>query len=118
MNEGVPHPRNYGAFTRKLTRYVGERHVLSLERAVHSMTGLPAQVFGLADRGRVAAGAAADVVVFDPAKLRETATYTQPHQLAEGMSLVLVNGVAVLEDGRFSDARPGRVLRRAKQASA
>jgi N-acyl-D-amino-acid deacylase len=118
MNEGVPHPRNYGAFTRKLTRYVGERHVVSLERAVHSMTGLPAQVFGLADRGRVAAGAAADLVVFDPAKLRETATYTQPHQLAEGMSLVLVNGVAVLEDGRFSDARPGRVLRRARKTSA
>jgi N-acyl-D-amino-acid deacylase len=118
LNEGVPHPRNYGAFTRKLTRYVRERRVVSIEGAIQSMTGLPAEVFGLTDRGRVAPGAAADLVVFDPAKLRETATYTQPHQLAQGMSLVLVNGTVVLENGQFTDARPGRVLRRTARTAA
>jgi N-acyl-D-amino-acid deacylase len=112
MNEGVPHPRNYGAFTRKLTRYVAQRRTVSLEAAIFSMTGLPAEVFGMADRGRVAAGAAADLVVFDPAALRETATYTQPHQLAQGMSFVVINGAVVLDNGAFTDARPGRVLRK------
>jgi N-acyl-D-amino-acid deacylase len=114
MNEGVPHPRNYGAFTRKLTRYVAERRTVSLEQAVHSMTGLPAQVFGMTDRGRIEAGAAADVVVFDPAALRETATYTQPHQLAQGMAFVVINGAVVIDNGAFTEARPGRVLRKPK----
>jgi N-acyl-D-amino-acid deacylase len=114
MNEGVPHPRNYGAFTRKLTRYVAERRTVSLEQAVQSMTGLPAEVFGMTDRGRIEAGAAADVVVFDPAALRETATYTQPHQLAQGMAFVVINGAVVIDNGAFTDARPGRVLRKPK----
>lgn len=114
MNEGVPHPRNYGAFTRKLTRYVAERRTVSLEDAVRSMTGLPAEVFGMTDRGRVAPGAAADLVIFDPAALRETATYTQPHQLALGMSFVIVNGTVVVDNGAFTDARPGKVLKKPK----
>jgi N-acyl-D-aspartate/D-glutamate deacylase len=111
-NEGVPHPRNYGAFARKLAVYVRERRVISIERAVHSMTGLSAEVFGLADRGRLVAGAAADVLIFDPEAVRDRATYTQPHQLSEGMSWVFVNGVAVLEDGKWTETRPGRVLKR------
>jgi N-acyl-D-amino-acid deacylase len=111
-DEGVPHPRNYGAFARKLAVYVRERQVLPLERAVHSMTGLSAQVFGFGDRGRLAPGMAADIVVFDPAAVRDTATYTKPHQLAEGMSWVFVNGVAVLEVGVWTGAKPGRVLRK------
>jgi N-acyl-D-aspartate/D-glutamate deacylase len=118
MNEGVPHPRNYGAFTRKLARYARDRRVLPLERAVRSMTALPAQVFGMTDRGRVAPGAAADLVVFELAALREAATYARPHQLAEGMALVLVNGIVVLEGGVFSDERPGRVLRRPPSRAA
>ncbi len=76
------------------------------------MTGLSADVFGLADRGRLVAGAAADILIFEPAAVRDRATYTKPHQLAEGMSWVFVNGVAVLENGTWTDARPGRVLKR------
>jgi len=111
-NEGVPHPRNYGAFPRKLALYVRERGIVPIERAVHSMTGLSAEVFGLTGRGRLVVGAAADVLVFDPALVRDTATYTQPHQLAEGMSWVFVSGVAVLENGVWTEAKPGRVLKK------
>ncbi|MEW6322579.1 MAG: D-aminoacylase [Acidobacteriota bacterium] len=111
LGEGKPHPRAYGAFPRKLRRYVHERNVIDLASAVRSMTSLPAQVFGLKDRGQIRPGALADIVVFDEAEVRDTATYQDPHQLAEGMTDVLVNGVVVREQGRFTDARPGRVLR-------
>ena len=110
--EGRPHPRNNGAFTRKLTRYVIERGDVSLEDAIRSMTSLPARTFALADRGEIRAGAFADIAVFDPAALRERATYTDPHQMSEGMWLVLVNGEAVIQDGAFTGKRPGKVLRR------
>lgn len=112
MGEGVPHPRNYGAFARKLSRYVRERGVVDLETAIRSMTSLPAAVFGMTDRGAIREGAAADIAVFDPARVRDRATYTAPHQLAEGMDYVLVNGVVVVDQGRFTDARPGKVLRK------
>jgi N-acyl-D-amino-acid deacylase len=112
MNEGKPHPRNYGAFARKLAVYVRERGIVSLESAIRSMTSLPASVFGIKDRGQIRAGAFADLAVFDPAKVRDRATYTDPHQLAEGMSYVLVNGVVVVDDGKFTNATPGRVLRK------
>ena len=112
IGEGKPHPRNYGAFARKLSRYVRERGTVTLEHAVRSMTGLPAAVFGLSDRGVIREGAAADIVIFDPAKVVERSTYTDPHQLAEGMSHVMVNGQFVLQDGKFTTALPGRVLRR------
>jgi N-acyl-D-amino-acid deacylase len=111
MNEGKPHPRAYGAFARRLAVYVRERQVVDLEFAIRSMTSLPAAVFGMKDRGVIAEGAAADLAVFDPARVRDVATYTDPHHLAEGMSYVIVNGVVVLDDGRFTDARPGKVLR-------
>lgn len=114
MGEGVPHPRNYGAFPRKLARYVRERGVLTIEQAVRSMTGLPAEVFGLEGRGVLREGHAADLVMFDLDRVRDTASYTNPHQLAEGMAWVFVNGAAVIEDGAFTDARPGRVLRKGK----
>jgi N-acyl-D-amino-acid deacylase len=110
--EGKPHPRFYGAFARRLAVYVRERGVVDLEFAIRSMTSLPASVFGMRDRGAIREGAAADVVVFDPQKVRERATYTDPHQLAEGMSYVLVNGVVVMDEGKFTDALPGRVLSR------
>lgn len=112
MGEGVPHPRNYGAFARKLSRYVRERGVVDLETAVRSMTSLPAAVFGMRDRGTIREGAAADIAIFDPARVRDRASYTNPHQLAEGMDYVLVNGVPVVDQGTFTTARPGRVLRK------
>jgi N-acyl-D-amino-acid deacylase len=110
--EGKPHPRNYGAFARKLSVYVRERKTVSLEEAVRSMTSLPASVFGFTDRGVIREGAAADLAIFDPAKVVERATYVDPHQLAEGMSYVLVNGQLVIDNGKFTSALPGKVLRR------
>jgi N-acyl-D-amino-acid deacylase len=112
MTEGQPHPRNYGAFTRRLSVYVQERGVVGLEFAIRSMTSLPAAVFGMNDRGVIREGAAADLVIFDPARIRDRATYTDPHHLAEGMAYVLVNGVPVIAEGTFTDALPGQVLRK------
>jgi N-acyl-D-amino-acid deacylase len=112
MGEGVPHPRNYGAFARKLSRYVRERGVIDLETAIRSMTTLPASVFGMRDRGVIRERAFADIAIFDPARVRDRATYTEPHQLAEGMDYVLVNGVPVVAERRFTDALPGKVLRK------
>jgi N-acyl-D-amino-acid deacylase len=112
MGEGKPHPRNYGSFARKLSRYVRERQTVTLEHAIRSMTSLPAAVFGMKDRGVIREGAAADILIFDPEKVVERSTYTDPHQLAEGMVHVLVNGRLVIDDGKFTSALPGRVLRR------
>jgi N-acyl-D-amino-acid deacylase len=108
--DGKPHPRGYGAFARKLGVYVRERGVVSVENAVRSMTSLPAQVFGLKDRGVIRRGARADLVVFDPAAIHDRATYASPQQLAEGMHWVIVNGGVVLDDGKTTGATPGRVL--------
>jgi N-acyl-D-aspartate/D-glutamate deacylase len=112
MGEGKPHPRNYGTFARKLQRYVRERGTITLEYAIRSMTSLPAAVFGMKDRGVIREGAAADIVIFDRARVVERSTYVDPHQLAEGMAYVLVNGQAVIADGKFTAAMPGKVLRR------
>jgi N-acyl-D-aspartate/D-glutamate deacylase len=108
----VPHPRNNGAFARKLGVYVRERHVVSLEAAVRSMTSLPAEVFGFKDRGVLRTGAVADVVIFDPAAIVDHATYEHPHELSTGVSWVIVNGVVEWRDGAPTGARAGRVLRR------
>jgi len=109
---GVPHPRSYGTFPRKLREYVLAQGVLPLEAAVRSMTGLPAAVYRIPDRGVIRVGAFADLVVFDLAALEDPATYAEPHQLARGMTLVLVNGVPALDAGVATGARGGRVLRR------
>jgi N-acyl-D-amino-acid deacylase len=109
--EGVPHPRSYGAFARKLRKYVVEDGVVSLEEAIRSMTGLPALVHRMDDRGRLRSGAVADVIVFDLDRVRDRATFTSPHQLSEGMVHVLVNGSVALRDGEFTEVRAGRVLR-------
>ncbi len=114
LGEGVPHPRSYGPFPRKLRRYVVEENVLPLERAIHSMTGLPAAVLRVRDRGAIRPGAAADVVIFDLAAVRDRATYDQPHQLSQGMRHVFVNGLAAIEDGLPTSVRGGRVLRRVR----
>jgi len=85
---------------------------VTLEHAVRSMTSLPATVFGMHDRGVIREGAAADLLIFDPAKVVEKSTYVDPHHHAEGMTFVLVNGVVVVENGKFTDALPGKVLRK------
>ncbi|MFL5578998.1 MAG: amidohydrolase family protein [Gemmatimonadaceae bacterium] len=113
--EGHPHPRAYGTFPRVLARYVRERGVLTLEQAVHKMTGQPAARLGLRDRGRVAEGAYADLVVLDPAHVRDAATFDAPHQYPEGIPHVVVNGVPAVLDGRPTGARAGRVIRRGRE---
>ncbi len=110
--ESRPHPRSYGTFARVLGLYARERGALDLPTAVRKMTSLPADQLGLPDRGRIARGKKADLVVFDAAKVRDTATFDDPHRFPEGIPLVLVNGVAVVERGAHTGARPGRVLRR------
>ena len=110
MGQGKPHPRAYGSFVRKLRLYVRERGVIDLPFAIRSMTSLPAQVFALKDRGQVRPGAFADLLIFDPAKVNDPATYQEPHQLAEGINDIIVNGVLVRENGTFTNELPGRVL--------
>jgi dihydroorotase/N-acyl-D-amino-acid deacylase len=105
-----PHPRSYGTFPRVLAVYVREKKLLKLEDAVRKMTSFPAQRVGLEDRGILRPGMKADVVVFDPARVRDRATYENPHQYPEGITLVVVNGVAVFENGVMTGARPGVVL--------
>jgi len=109
----IAHPRGAGTFPRVLARYVRERGVISLESAIHKMTGMPARRLGLPDRGRIAAGAKADLVMFDAATIADRATALAPHLAPLGIAHVLVNGVAVVRDGKPTAARPGRALRRA-----
>lgn len=110
FGKAAPHPRSYGTFARVLGRYVRDRKLLSLEEAVRKMSSFPAQRLGLVDRGLLRPGLKADLVVFDAAGVRDTATFERPHQYAEGFSLVVVNGEIVYRDGTMTGARPGRVL--------
>ena len=87
------------------------QHVLTLEQAVNKMTGMPAKRLGLTDRGCIRVGCFADITVFDPATIADKGTFTEPHQYPVGIDWVIVNGTPVVADGKFSDARPGRVLR-------
>lgn len=112
--EGVPHPRAYGAFSRKIRTYVLDEEVIDLPFAIRSMTSLPAQVYRIPDRGTLQVGKAADVVVFDLETLRDNATFTEPHQLSEGMVHVFVNGEAAIRDREFTGVLAGRVLRKKK----
>ena len=107
-----PHPRYYGTYPRILGRYVRDEPVLGLAEAIHKMTGQPAARLGLRDRGRIAEGLAADLVLFDPATVVDRATFEDSHQYPLGIRRVLVNGVVVISDGEHTGARPGRVLRR------
>jgi len=110
FGRGQPHPRSYGTFARVLGRYVREKGLLTLEEAVRKMTSLPATRVGLSGRGLVRPGMRADLVVFDPATIRDRATFEQPHAYAEGVSFLLVNGALVVDEGRLTGVRPGRVL--------
>jgi N-acyl-D-amino-acid deacylase len=111
IGQGVPHPRGYGNNARALSRYVRERKVIGLEEAIRKMTSLPADQFGFTDRGRLAIGQAADVVIFDAARVLDRATYEQPHQYPDGITHVLVNGVVVVQNGAHTGATPGQVIR-------
>jgi N-acyl-D-amino-acid deacylase len=104
------HPRAYGTFARLLGKYVRDEHVISLEEAIHRLSGLPATNLGLDKRGFIKEGMFADVVVFDPTTIADRATFEKPHQYAVGMKYVIVNGVEVLKDGEHTGAKPGRAL--------
>lgn len=110
--EGVPHPRGYGAFPRKIRHYALDEGVVDLAFAIRSMTSLPALVYRIPDRGLLKEGMAADVVVFELDGVRDRATFTEPHQLSEGMVHVFVNGRAAIRDGEFTGDLAGRVLRK------
>jgi N-acyl-D-amino-acid deacylase len=112
------HARYYGTFPRKIRHYALERGVLSVEDAVRSMTSLPAQIMRLRHRGLLREGFAADVVVFDHERIRDAATFFQPHQYAEGIDYVLVNGVPVVDGGRPTGRLPGRVLTAPRRTGA
>lgn len=114
LGEDVPHPRSYGNNARVLGRYVREQGILSLEEAIRRMTSLPADTFGLKDRGRIVPGAWADLVLFDPETVGDPATFENPHRYAEGFSAVIVNGRAVIRDGRLTGERSGGPLRRGR----
>ena len=105
-----PHPRSYGTFARVLGMYVREKKTLTLEEAIRKMSSFPAARLKLTDRGVLRPGMKADIVIFDPATVRDTATFEKPHAYAEGFSHVLVNGQVVFENGAMTAARPGRVL--------
>ncbi len=110
FGRNVPHPRSYGTFARVLGLYVREKKLLPLEAAIQKMSAFPAQRLGLSDRGVLRTGLKADIVIFDPATVRDTATFEKPHSYAEGVSVVIVNGQVAFENGTMTAARPGRVL--------
>jgi len=110
FGQAVPHPRSYGTFVRVLGLYVREKKLLTLETAVQKMSSFPAQRLGLADRGVLRTGLKADLAIFDPARVADTATFEKPHSYAAGVSTVIVNGQIVFQNGAMTSARPGRVL--------
>ena len=111
LGEEHPHPRAYGTFPRILRKYVREEHRLRLEEAIRKFSALPAQRMRLTDRGVLKRGLWADVVVFDPAIIADRSTFSSPNELAAGMQWVLVNGVPVIDEGKMTGAKPGKVLR-------
>src|SRR5262249_26720088 len=106
----VPHPRNYGCFPRKIGRYAIEDGVISLEHAIRSASGLPADILHLKDRGYIRKGYAADLVVFDPKTFRDVATFEKPHQYATGVRYLFVNGQMVIAEGKQKETLAGKVL--------
>ena len=111
FGQGVPHPRGYGNNARVLGRYVRELKVLRLEDAVRKMTSLPANTFHFKQRGELREGNWADITLFDPEKISDPAIYGKPHQYAEGIPCVLVNGVVTIQDSRHTGAKAGVGLR-------
>jgi len=108
---GMPHPRTYGTNARVLALYVREQKIISLEEAIRRMTSLAAQKFQLKDRGMIKEGMAADIVVFDEARVKDNATYEQPHQFSSGFHFVIVNGQVVINEGKHNGIKSGIVLK-------
>jgi N-acyl-D-amino-acid deacylase len=106
------HPRSWGTFPKIIRDYCKKSGLFSLENLIHRMTGLPASVMGISDRGTLAPGKKADIVVFNPDEFKDKATYADPHQYAEGVRYVWVNGCLVLDNGKRTNQRPGKILRR------
>lgn len=111
LHQGNPHPRAYGSFPRALAKYAREEKIFTMAEAIRKMTSLPAATLGLADRGTLRQGNWADVVIFDPDKVQDRATWRDPHQYPEGIPFVLVNGAVVIDNGEHTSALPGKVLR-------
>lgn len=114
FGKGVPHPRSYGTFTRKIREYVFNKKVVTMEHAIRSSSALPAEVLGLQNRGMLKEGYAADIVVFDPNTIEDKATFSEPHQYSEGIQTLIVNGVIVIVDGRYNGELAGKPLRLGK----
>ncbi|MFZ5833080.1 MAG: N-acyl-D-amino-acid deacylase family protein [Planctomycetota bacterium] len=112
-DDTVPHPRKYGSFPRKIGRYALENGTIPLEQAIRSGSGLPADTFGIPERGYLRAAYFADIVVFDPRTFRDTATFEKPHQYATGVRYLFVNGVLAIDDGKVTEKLAGRALRHA-----
>lgn len=110
MGDGVVHPRNYGSFPRKIYQYVQQQQVIELPFAIRSMTSLPASVFGMHDRGLIRAGQIADITIFNPETIRDNATYSDPHQLSQGVEYVIINGKFAVKSGEYQDELTGKVL--------
>ena len=111
LGQEHPHPRAYGTFPRILRKYVREEKLLTLPEAIRKFSALPAQRMRLTDRGVVKQGMWADMVIFDPDTIHDLSTFENPNQLSSGMEYVLVNGVPVIEQGKMTNALPGKVLR-------
>ena len=112
LGKGKPHPRSYGTFPRVLGKYVREERILKLENAVRKMTSLPAQKLGLRDRGLVREGMYADIIIFDPEKVADKASYADPHRYPEGIKYVLVNGRVTIDSGEHTGELSGKALRK------
>ncbi len=112
LSYGKPHPRYFGTFPRILGRYVREKKIMPLETAIRKMTSFPAQRLGLTDRGLLKTGMCADIVIFDPNRVIDKGTFTDPVQLPEGIEYVIVNGELVIEQGKHKGILPGKILRR------
>src|SRR5206468_11452388 len=110
--QGKPHPRLYGTFPRVLGHYARDLDILGLPQAVYKMTGGAAAALGLADRGTISEGKAADLVLFDPDTIADRASFDEPHQYPVGIETVIVNGVVVIDRGQHTGALPGQLLRR------
>ena len=112
LPDGPPstHARFYGSFARKIRHYALDRGAISVEHAIRSSTSLPALIMGLKDRGLIREGMAADLVVFDLATIRDKATFFEPHQYPEGIEHVFVNGIAVVDGSKITNALPGQVI--------
>jgi len=114
--KNVPHPRSYGTFPRKIGRYAIEDKIIPLGHAVRSASGLPADILELPQRGYIKTGYFADIVVFDPKTLRDKAKFDDPHQYADGVRYLLINGTMAIEQGKYTEKLPGRVLRHVSHA--